>query len=234
MDESDSESDAGTPNFGEGDRYPLEGKYKDEEDRAEILAMPEIKREELLAERASQTERDRQNRALRQLLQARDQEKKMQEKKRKAGDDDIEEGNRKTSRQRTKVGGGRVGEQSSGIDSLKKARDEKADRQRRRQEDLDRNGPRQVDQHQSEDELSDDEYAWDAPKRNEPTKIQSTPATLGDIERLRVGRSFFARFAFYPGYEEALKGTYARVCIGLDRSGKNQLYRMAEIIGKLS
>lgn len=231
MDESDSESDSGTPTFGEGDRYPLEGKYKDAADRAEILAMPEIKREELLAERASQTERDRQNRALRQLLMARDQEQKL---KRKHESEDMEEGSRKTNRQRTKVGGGRVGEQSSGIDSLKRARDEKADRQRRRQEDLERNGPRKIDERQSEDEQSDnDGFAWDQPPKKDTyeSKIVSTPADMADLEKIRIGRAFLSKNAFYPGWEDALKGAFVRLCIGTDKSGKVQVYRIAEILG---
>jgi RNA polymerase-associated protein RTF1 len=83
MDESDSESDA--PGlYDDGDRYPLEGKFMNSADKAEIMAMPEIKREELLAERAQEQERDRQNRALRQLLNAREAESKKLEKKRKA------------------------------------------------------------------------------------------------------------------------------------------------------
>src|SRR5271168_4350733 len=86
MDESDSDSDVGQANvYEEGDRFPLEGKFMNASDKAEIMAMPEIKREELLAERAQQVERDRQNRALRQLLNAREAGNKKQDKKRKAG-----------------------------------------------------------------------------------------------------------------------------------------------------
>jgi hypothetical protein len=105
MDQSDSESDA-DPAFDDddGDRYPLEGKYRNASDKAEIMAMPEIKREELLAERAQEVERDRQNRALRQLLNAREADAKKQDKKRKAGAADLDENQRKTSRQRTKLG----------------------------------------------------------------------------------------------------------------------------------
>lgn len=120
MSESDSDSDGPSP-LDTSEMYPLEGKFLNTTDRAEILALPEIKREEILAERASEVEKDRQNRTLRQLLKNRETEKK-QDKKRKAGAADLEEGQRKTSRQRTKLGGGKVGEPTTGIDSLKRAR----------------------------------------------------------------------------------------------------------------
>jgi RNA polymerase-associated protein RTF1 len=238
MDESDSDSENGPPTFDDGDRYPLEGKYINAADKAEIMAMPEIKREELLADRSYQIERDRQNRALRQLLQARDAENKKSEKKRKAEDADLEDGHRKTSRQRTKVGGGRVGEASSGIDSLKRARDEKADRQRRRQEDLERNGGRRGNAHEDSDDDAGagSELEWDdgKPKTGEavsPT-VHSPPCELVHVHEVRIGRTKFAKICFYPGFNEAITGAFVRVNIGVDKATGNNVYRMAEVKGK--
>src|SRR5271168_571703 len=103
MDESDSDSDTSPAAlYDEADRFPVEGKFMSSADKAEIMAMPEIKREELLAERAQEVERDRQNRALRQLLNAREAESRKLDRKRKAGAADLDEHQRKTSRQRTK------------------------------------------------------------------------------------------------------------------------------------
>jgi RNA polymerase-associated protein RTF1 len=83
MEESDSDSD-GAPDLDEdGERYTLEGKFIDAEDKAKIMAMPEIKREEILAERAAQAEKSQQNRALRMLLKSRDKDLQ-RDKKRKA------------------------------------------------------------------------------------------------------------------------------------------------------
>lgn len=236
MDESDSDSDNAIPSFDDGDRYPLEGKFMNAADKAEIMAMPEIKREELLAERAYQIERDRQNRALRQLLQARDADKKKGERKRKAEDADLEGDKRKTSRQRTKVGGGRVGEASSGIDSLKRARDEKADRQRRRQEDLERNGGRRDNaRDDSEDDAgAESELEWDDgrdKKKAVSPPTFSPPSELIDIERVRVGRSKFAKLCFYPGFEKAITGAFCRISIGVNKENGDNVYRMCEIKG---
>ena len=239
MNESDSDSDA--PGlYDDGDRYPLEGKFVNAADKAEIMAMPEIKREELLAERAHEVERDRQNRALRQILNAREAEGKKQEKKRKAATADLDENKRKTSRQRTKLGGGKVGESSTGIDSLKRARAEKSDRQRRRDEDKERNKDRraQRDDYLDEDADGESDVDWDDGKAEKksasPDYRDAEPAALHDIERVRVGRSRFAMVCFYPGFEEAITGCFVRINIGVDKETGQNIYRMAVIKGKYS
>ncbi|KAH8820911.1 RNA polymerase II transcription elongation factor-like protein Rtf1p [Xylogone sp. PMI_703] len=240
MDESDSDSDASPANFyDEADKYPLEGKFLNEAEKAEIMAMPEIKREELLAERAQEVERERQNRALRQLLSAREAETRKQEKKRKAGSADLDESQRKTSRQRTKLGGGKVGETSTGIDSLKRARAEKNDRQRRRDEDKERNRDRKTyghDDYSDADAEGDSEVEWDDgrakdKKSRTPDYKDAQPADLHDIERVRVGRSRFAMVCFYPGFDEAITGCYARISVGVDKETGQNVYRMALIKG---
>ncbi len=233
MDESDSESDAGPAFEDEGDKYPLEGKFMNAADKEHIMSLPEINREELLADRAQEIERDRQNRALRQLLNAREADSKKQDKKRKAGAADLEEHQRKTSRQRTKLGGGRVGEANTGIDSLKRARAEKNDRQRRRDEDKERNRDRRNPRDESEQGRSDSEVEWDdhkAKKRSKsPDYKDAEPATLVDIERVRVGRSRFAKVCFYPGFDEAITDCFVRISVGIDKDTGSNIYRMAQI-----
>ncbi|RFU30951.1 hypothetical protein B7463_g5387, partial [Scytalidium lignicola] len=240
MDESDSDSDASPANFyDEADKYPLEGKFMNAAEKAEIMAMPEIKREELLAERAQEVERDRQNRALRQLLSAREAESRKQEKKRKAGNADLDESQRKTSRQRTKLGGGKVGETSTGIDSLKRARAEKNDRQRRRDEDKERNKDRKTYAHDDFSDVDadgDSEVEWDDgkikdKKSRSPDYKDAQPAELHDIERVRVGRSRFAMVCFYPGFDQAITGCFARISVGVDKETGQNIYRMALIKG---
>lgn len=235
MDESDSDSDGGEM-YEQGELFALEGKFKDEADKAAINAMPEIKREELLAERAGQVERHRQNKALRQLLNAREAGNKT--KKRKAEKAELDENNnRKTSRQRIKVGGGRVGEASSGIDSLKRARAEKTDRQRRRQEDKDRYGETGGNGRAYSDDgaSGESDVEWDDPKSKRqsasPPPKDAPPAELRDVDRVRVGRSQFALVCFYPGFNDAITGCFARVSVGPSPETGENIYRMALIKG---
>jgi len=237
MDESDSDSDAAAELFDDEDKYPYEGKFMSAADKREIMSMSEIKREEILAERAQEIDKRKQSHLLRQLLNARTAEGKKQDKKRKAGAADLEENQRKTSRQRTKLGGGKVGEASSGIETLKKARAEKNDRQRRRDEDKERNKGRQKshDDYSDADADGDSEVEWDDGKSKNKHRSKSPeyrdaePAGLHDIERVRVGRTRFALVCFYPGFDEAITGTFVRINIGTDK-GQN-IYRMALVKG---
>lgn len=247
MEESDSDSDTSPATLYEVDNeinYPLEGKFKDETDRAEIMAMPEIKREEILADRAQKIAQDRQNRALRKLIKQRDQRDvhgKTQEKKRKASSAGLEESQRKTSRQRTKLGGGRVGEASSGIDNLKRARAEKDDRQRRRREDNERMKERRslgLEEYSDHDAGAESDLEWDENKKKDKNGRSPSadfqdaqPATFSDVQHVRIGRGLFAKICFYPGFEEVITGCYVRISIGVDRESGQNIYRMALIKG---
>jgi RNA polymerase-associated protein RTF1 len=239
MEESDSDSEGGAPDLDEdGETYTLEGKFIDANDKARIMAMPEIKREEILAERAAEAEKNQQNRALRLLLKGREKSAHKSDKKRKASAADLDGDQRKTSRQRTKIGGGKVGEASTGIDSLKRARAEKNDRQRRRDEDKERGGgSRRPTQDDYSEEEEEEDLVWDEGKTKSkkrspsPDYKDTEPASLQDFERVRVGRSRFALVCFYPGFEEAIGGCYTRISIGIDSQNGQNIYRMALIKG---
>lgn len=236
MEESDSESDV-APDFSEEiDKYPLEGKFIDSVDKLKIMAMPEIEREQILADRATEVERERQSRLMKQILKSREAGMKKSDKKRKASRLDSDGDNRKGSRQRTKLGGGRFGETSSGIDNLKRARAEKTDRQRRRDEDKNRTRDRREYSHSENEAGRDSEVERDEarPKNKRstsPAQLDKEPADLHDIEKVRVGRSRFAMVCFYPGFEEAITGCYVRISIGVDKTNGQNIYRMAVIKG---
>jgi RNA polymerase-associated protein RTF1 len=238
MDESDSELDAAPALYDDGERYPLEGKFMNAADKADIMAMPEIKREELLAERAQEILKERQYRALRHILNAREPESRKHDKKRKAGAADLEENQRKTSRLRTKLGGGKVGETSTGIDSLKRARAEKNDRERRREEDKERNKDRRAaqDNYSDADADGDDEVEWDDgkaknKKSHSPDYRDAEPSNLQDVNRVKVGRTQFAKVCFYPGFDDAITGCFARINVGVDKETNQNIYRVGLIKG---
>lgn len=239
MDESDS--DAGSPVtnnangaiFDDDNKYPFEGMYTSEKEKEEIESMREVERETLLAERMQEIERQRQNRLLRQLVSQGEHDKK-QPKKRKANDADLEETQRKTSRQRTKLGGSKVGERSEGIETLRRARAEKSDRQRRLAEDRERNKDKSISISRAspDGDASANDDGWLDDKRHSRSRtpeIREVPlADLRDFERVRLGRSRFASICFFPGLDEAMTGCYVRIAIGPDQSGNN-VYRMAVI-----
>ncbi|KAL4808876.1 hypothetical protein BDV18DRAFT_157814 [Aspergillus unguis] len=228
---SDSEgSDAGVDD--EGPIYPYEKLYHSAQDKKEIMAMPEIQREQLLSERAQEVDRHNQDLALRRLLASREREeaRKAKKNKRKASAASLDEGNRKSSRQKTTLGGRKVGEASEAIEAYKRQREQKGKR-----DELRRREPSTKD-HKSRSRVSDDdaegdsEVEWDDRERSPTPPKDDPPAELRDIQRARVGRTNFAQVCFYPGFENAMIGCYVRLNVGPNPHGVNE-YRLCSITG---
>lgn len=233
MDESDSDDESPQKARGGDDdlnKYPVDGLFISHAEKQDILSMREIEREQKIAERREEIERIRQNRMLRQLVV-----NQQDNKKRKAAAADLDDGQRKPSRVRTKTG-----EASSKMDALHRAREERSNRTQQREADNDRRSRRRSPSYgrrsASRDSDRSSEVSWaggkSKRKSSTPEPKVSPEAELRDIERVRVGRSRFAEVCFHPGVEEALTGCFVRINIGLDGSKGNQpVYRMAVIKG---
>ncbi|KAK4142075.1 uncharacterized protein C8A04DRAFT_13540 [Dichotomopilus funicola] len=225
MDESDSDSDAPNNRGADDDlQYPVEGLFRNHEERARIMNMREIEREQILAERREESERIRQNRMLRQLKV--NQEK--DSKKRKASAADLEDAARKPARARTKAG-----ESSDKMDTLRRAREERSNRKEQRERENDRRRQRSPSYRRSrsaDDHDSDNDWRRESRQKSRTPELRETPpAELRDVERIRVGRTRFAEVCFYPGFEKAITGCYVRINIGPDPSTRQDVYRMAVI-----
>jgi RNA polymerase-associated protein RTF1 len=237
MDESDSDSDspqtksrggAAAANGDDMNKYPVDGLFISHAEKAKVMSMREIEREQKIAERREEVEILRQNVILRQLA--------TDNKKRKAAAADLEDSSRKPSRVRTK--GDRDHEPTSKIDTLRKAREERKDRIQQRELENDRRKRRSPSYRRSASrdsaDASDVEWADTKKRRSRTPEQKEMPeAGLRDVERIRVGRTRFAEVCFYPGFEEALTGCYVRINIGGDRDNPaaGDIYRMAIIKG---
>jgi RNA polymerase-associated protein RTF1 len=229
MDESDA--DVGTPGSdASGPMFPLENKYTSEEDKAKVLAMPEVEREALLAERAAAVERKYQDNILKRLYEG--YQNKDQDKKRKA-EDDLE-GDRKSSRQRTLVGGRKVGETNSAMEAYKAQREQKGIlAEQRKQDAADRKagkGRRRSLGESSVDADGESEVEWDNTKSKQPEQPRfDEPADLKDYNHCKIGQFNFAVICFYPKFEETVKDCFVRVKLGPNEQGVD-VYRMAKIV----
>ncbi|EFY92915.1 RNA polymerase II transcription elongation factor Rtf1p, putative [Metarhizium acridum CQMa 102] len=222
MDESDSDAEPAPRGGGtdEDDKYPVDGKFTSEAERAEIMAMREVDRERILAERMDEVERQRQRRRLRQMIE--ETERRNLKKKRSADTAELEDGQRKASRQRTGKGN------ESAMDSLRRARAEKA----KRKEDKTRGRDYSPVRRDSDEEESGDDFS--RARSRTPEKEQekeAPPAELKDFERVRLGRNEFAQVCFTPGFESAITGCYIRIALGPHPETGVEQYRMAVIKG---
>ncbi|KAJ3475306.1 hypothetical protein NLG97_g9506 [Lecanicillium saksenae] len=211
MDESDSDDE---PSRGRGsggggndeEKYPVDGKFRSESEKAEIMAMPELEREQILADRANEIERLRQNRLLRQMVEETQNDERKTKKKRSADSADLDEddeGRRGKSSRRTGEASGRPRE----------ARDAYSPRR-------------------DSDDESEDEYRRGSrtPEKKEEKKDEPKPE-LRDFERVRLGRNEFAQVCFTPGFEPAITGCFIRIALGPHPETGVEQYRMAIIKG---
>lgn len=232
MDESDSDAESPESKGGRDDddsKYPVDGMFISLAEKQEIMSMREVEREQILAERIQEKERQQQNRLLRQLVTNQENEEK-KHKKRKASTAELDgEVQRKTSRIRTKAG-----ETTSAFDSLRKARQEKEERTRRRE--LDRAKGRQLERSPSVgSSRSHDSDVWGSPgprRRSRSAEVKNyPPAELMDLNRVRLSRSRFAEVCFHPGFEDAITGCFVRINVGPDPTTRQNVYRIAVIKG---
>ncbi|KAH8423391.1 RNA polymerase-associated protein [Aspergillus melleus] len=237
MSESDSGSDSEGSDHGAEDDGPIfayDKLYHSSKDKEEIMAMPEIQREQILSERAQQVDRHNQDLALRRLLASREREEARQAKKnkRKASAANLEDGNRKSSRQKTTLGGRKVGETSDAIQAYKRQREQKGKRDelRRREPAVKDQKARSRDEQISDDDAEgESEVEWADRDRSPSPPKDDPPADLRDLNRARVGRTNFAQVCFYPGFDDAISGCFVRVNIGPNRDTGLNEYRLCAI-----
>ncbi|KAI9782632.1 MAG: hypothetical protein M1816_001746 [Peltula sp. TS41687] len=271
---SESASDDGPDGKNQPLRFPVDGKFTSEVEKAEVMALPEVRREEILAERATVIEREQQNRMLIQLLRNKGRKdvkdskdtkesretKEVKEvkdadavdkKKRKAPATDLEDSQRKSTRQKTTLGGRKVGETSAPLEEYKRQREQRGAQieQKKKEDAIKGKVQKKVQEHIDADAEGESEDDWGEakhPKRattTTPPKVPATkPATppqrapapiireegsadLQDFNRARFGRAGFGRYCFYPGFEEAITGSLVRIAMGVNEAtGQNRYF----------
>ncbi|KAK4973211.1 RNA polymerase-associated protein rtf1 [Elasticomyces elasticus] len=223
MSESESDTSPGDDGLDDAPLYPIEGKFTSEKDHAEIMAMTEIQREGILADRAAEAQRRRQDQELKRLLATRDRDrvKSVDKRKRKAGPAELEDGQRKSTRQKVKA--------SEPLEAYKRQRELKGAQRRGVDEARDRTSPSRDSERDADGES---EVDWDDGKPRASSLPHEEPAAkLQDFEYVRIGRTNFAKVCYYPTFEQAITGCFCRVSIGLNRETGQNTYRMAQIKG---
>ncbi|KYK58350.1 hypothetical protein DCS_05363 [Drechmeria coniospora] len=229
MDESDSDDEqpshgrAAAPDGGADDeKYPVDGMFVSLAEKAAIMAMREVEREQFIADRDAEIQRQRQNRLLRQMVTTVEAEASKHPKKKRSADTAELDDDRKSSRPRAGKTSG------TAMDSLRRARAEK----QRRKEDHERRKDGFSPRRDSLEPESDDDFG---PARSrtadKETAEELPPAELRDFERVRLGRNEFAQVCFTPGFEEAIVGCYLRISVGTHPETGIEQYRMALVKG---
>jgi len=218
MDESDSDGDDEIPARTAEVPYPLEGKYVDEADKRRIMGLSQLEREEILGQRAEEM-----SKANFQAELARRAATLQSDRKRKADTEEPDDATHQSSRPKVQP------RKNDKLEAYKREREQRG-QQRQRQDDHRRRRSTSATGGRGSDVDADGEsdVEWDD---HVPEKArEEPPATLGDVEAVRVGRGFFSEVCFSPGFEEAMVGAFGRVGVGQDAS-RRTLYKMAQIKG---
>ncbi|EJF56704.1 plus-3-domain-containing protein [Dichomitus squalens LYAD-421 SS1] len=222
----ETESEAGQPESEEeteSNPYPLEGKFIDEEDRNRLMDMPEIEREEVLAQRQEELQRFADKRQLDQMLKLR------------SGAGGGEDAVSKAAKRQHAIRGA-TKEKTRKLDELKakrKAKDEKK-RTRTNSPKRDRSSsPMDMDMSDEEEEDGqitkyDEEEERDRKLFGKVAPEEELSITLEDLEKCRVTRNQIAKYCMAPWFGEYIKGAWVRYLIG--EENKQPVYRICEVV----
>ncbi|TID15769.1 hypothetical protein CANINC_004298 [Pichia inconspicua] len=208
------------------DPYPLEGKYKNQQDKEELMAMDEMTREGILYERIQEKEKYRE----RKFLALRARQNKAESKSIKTG----------SSTKKLKT---------SKLSELKKQRERKNNRDARRNRGDDEylsDDAEQEDEDDDEDlrelagygdEDEDDGYYSDdyAPStkttrsRGGYDQSQYQEASFEQLDKIRSSRSVLEKFLYRDEFDTCIVGTLVRVNIGPNKNTGNSQYRIAMV-----
>jgi RNA polymerase-associated protein RTF1 len=184
------------------DLYPLEGKYKDHADMQKLLAMSEIDREAVLAERAAQIERAQQDRHLRSLLKSRSATGGAN------GASASGTSARRSTRTKSMPKKTEETTKRGKLDELKKVREERSARAagsgKPVGDDEDTKARRRsiFDDDDEKTGFAEDIY----------TKEDERDITLADVNRARIGRTGLGKLCDYPNFEETVTGNCRSTC----------------------
>lgn len=211
----------------------MEGKYKDESDREHLESLPEMERETLLFERSQIMQKYQE----RKLFRARGRD--MKEQQQRAKNDEDSRKTRASTRSTHATGHSDI--KASKLSQLKKQRARKNRHYSDNEDEDDEEDYREEDYKDDEgSEYGDDEEYNPFDRRDtydkreevewaEEEDEQDREPEISDFNKLRIGRSFVAKFCFYPGFEDAVKGCYGRVNVGTDKRTGKTSYRMVRI-----
>ncbi|TRM66956.1 hypothetical protein BD626DRAFT_566014 [Schizophyllum amplum] len=204
----------------DGEKYPLEGKYIDEDDREHLLGLPELERENILAARLEE------------------QQQKLDKAGLMAMFAQHQGGAVASAAKRQHTARGATKEKTRKLDELKAKRKEKDDRSKNKDShDSRRSRSRSrsvsdagsdMDMSESGDEGSDRQERRVESRRSED-RYREEDVQLTDMWKVWLTRDMIAKHCYAPWFEDYVKGAWVRYLIG--SNGGMPVYRVCEVVG---
>ncbi|EPX74197.1 RNA polymerase II associated Paf1 complex [Schizosaccharomyces octosporus yFS286] len=191
--------------------YMLEGKFKDEADRARIMAMSEIERESILFEREEEISKLMEKRELAIRLRQQNNQYAAQTTRRSTRDRPL-----------TSTAAGKRDK----LTELKKRRQErtyKPDETTVKSKKENYNSDYEEESEKSEADASPYSPTSDLEEKDE------AKVGLPELNSIRMGRKHVAEYMYHPTFENTITGCFTRVKIG-ERDGQG-VYRLCQVKG---
>ncbi|KAJ6449901.1 hypothetical protein C8R45DRAFT_1044297 [Mycena sanguinolenta] len=227
--DSDNEPESEEGEDDAGELYPLEGKYIDEEDRAALLAKPEVECEEILTARLDEVERIRDWKHIDKLRA-----------QQLAGvvpvENEAKRAPRVTGKDKTKD------KTLSALKAKRKAKDEKKQRNRGASPKQRSSSPMDMDMSESESDDEDGQiskldqederlFGKKPQSKDDKEKEQDGLLTSEYLLKIALTRDALVKHTVSPWFEQIVTRAWVRYCIGQDpdKNGE-QIYRVCQVI----
>lgn len=218
----DQEDDEDEDDEGPVDEYDADY-FRDAQDRADLMAMAEVDREQILFERAKKRTVLLDHRQVAKRLKR--QEEANRSTRKGSGSTNRDNARRSTRAKDTKTGN------TKALADLKKAQERK--RARRSHSPEPKRGRKGSEDYsdKSDSPSSEDEADYDSePDVKKSTKsITRKPATLDELNSIRLGRDRLSKWCHNPFFKDTVIGCFVRLSLGLDRN-RNHVFRIAEVV----
>ncbi|KAI5831895.1 hypothetical protein K523DRAFT_299455 [Schizophyllum commune Tattone D] len=202
----------------EGEKYPLEGKYIDEEDREHLLGLPELERENILAQRLEEKQQKLDKAGLMAMFAQ------------------HQGGAVASAAKRQHTARGATKEKTRKLDELKAKRKEKDDRSKNKEFDRERSRSRSRSisdgsdmEMDSGDEQSDhEERRTERHRSEERSSYRDEEVTLADMWKIWLTRDMIVKHCYAPWFQDYAKGAWMRYLIGNENG--MPVYRVCEVV----
>ncbi|KAG0220490.1 hypothetical protein BGX31_010949 [Mortierella sp. GBA43] len=220
-DRSDDQEDDDDDDEGPVDEYDDEY-FGDAKDRAELMAMPEVDREQVLFERAKRRTQLLDHRQVARRL-------KRQEEANRISKKGSSSTGRDSARRSTRAKDSKAGS-TKALADLKKAQERKRARRSHSPEKRRRAGSEDYSDN-SRSSSSDEDVDYDSePEKKKSKSVARKPGTLEDLNSIRLSRDRLEKWCYSPFFKDTVVGCYVRLSLGPD-SNRQPVYRITEIIG---
>ncbi|KAF9433839.1 RNA polymerase-associated protein rtf1 [Entomortierella beljakovae] len=220
-DDQDEDEDDDDDDDGPVDDYDAEF-FGDAKDRAELMAMPEVDREQILFERAKKRTLLMDQRQVSKRLKRQEEANR---NSRKGSGSTRDSARRSTRAKDSKTGS------TKALADLKKAQERKRARRSHSPEPKRRRKGSVDYSDKSETPSSEDDHDYDSePEKKKSSKsVSRKPSTLEDLNSIRLSRDRLEKWCYSPFFKDTALGCYVRLLLGPDQN-RQPVYRITEII----